>query len=70
MWKRLWNDDTMARKFIRGGLDDVDSKVDIRWDGSKVESYLRHIKRFKEELFALYHLTVGAPTRRTKILSI
>ena len=71
MWRRLFGEE-MWRKFARDDcdLDEVDDKADIRWDEKKVERYMRQVTRFKEELFALVHLTAGAPARGTEVLSI
>lgn len=35
-----------------------------------MEDYFKRVKRFKEELFVLVHLTGGAPVRGTEIISI
>ncbi|TIA28291.1 hypothetical protein D6C78_10812 [Aureobasidium pullulans] len=70
MWKRMWNEEEVASRLVKGSLDEVESRDDVRWDDNKVERFFRRVRTFKEELFVLIHLTAGAPARGTEILSI
>ncbi|KAI1663136.1 DEAD/DEAH box helicase [Pyrenophora tritici-repentis] len=40
------------------------------WSDGGVYRYMQHVRRFKEILFALVHLSAGAPARGTEITSI
>ena len=40
------------------------------WNERGIEDWFRAVRRFKEELFVLVHLTGGAPARGTEIISI
>ena len=35
-----------------------------------VESYLRQVRRWKEELLVLVHMSAGAPARATELVSV
>ncbi|KAI5235343.1 hypothetical protein E4T42_09726 [Aureobasidium subglaciale] len=70
MWKRLFNEPGVAIRLTSGDMDAVQCKDDIKWDENKVQRYFQKVKAFKEELFALVHLTGGAPARGTEILSV
>jgi predicted protein tyrosine phosphatase len=35
-----------------------------------VESYVRQVRRWKEEMSVLVHMSAGAPARATKLVSI
>ncbi|USP80403.1 hypothetical protein yc1106_07677 [Curvularia clavata] len=41
-----------------------------RWCGGGVAAYMKRVRRFKEALFVLVHLSAGAPARGTEITSI
>ena len=51
-------------------MDEVRSWEDIRWNEEEVERYFRQVRRFKEELIVLVHLSAGAPARATELISI
>jgi len=70
MWDRLSRDTSVERKFVIGDLRNVRHRDGIVWNEKSVEDYFRAVKRFKEELFILVHLTGGAPARGTEIVSI
>ena len=70
MWSRMFSEKEVETRFIQGGLEDVTSREEIRWNERRVEDYFRQVRRFKEELFVLVHMTAGAPARGTEIISI
>lgn len=49
---------------------ETDGEATIEWNTTAVEQYLRKVRHFKETLFALVHLTAGAPARGTETISI
>jgi hypothetical protein len=71
MWKRLvrGEEDGLKGRFVKGGFEGVESWREIRWRRRGIEKYLRRVRRFKEELLALVHLSGGAPARATELLS-
>ena len=60
----------MRKRFRKPGLGRVRHREEIAWNEKGVEDWFREVKRFKEELFVLVHLTGGAPARGTEIISI
>ena len=48
-------------------IEDAESRI---FNPDAVESYLRQVKRWKEELLVLVHMSVGAPARATELVSI
>ena len=70
MWRRLFAEDKIERCFVVGSLDEVEGRDDIRWNEKKVEDYFRSVRRFKEEMAVLVHLSAGSPARATELISI
>lgn len=60
---------TLKKRFIRG-IDTTQQPPQILWRDSAVAQYMKGVRQFKEGLFALVHLTAGAPARGTEITSI
>ncbi|KAK5127669.1 hypothetical protein LTR08_004350 [Meristemomyces frigidus] len=70
MWKRMFHEEAMQKQFTKNRLDDAHEGHDIRWSERGVEEYMRKVRRFKEELLVLVHLTAGAPARSIELLNI
>lgn len=70
MWRRLFREGEVQQKFIQGDIDSVERREDIQWNEGGVEDYFRQIRRFKEELLVLVHMSAGAPARATELISI
>ncbi|KAL9628824.1 MAG: hypothetical protein Q9204_005638 [Flavoplaca sp. TL-2023a] len=70
MWKRLFREPRMERYFVDGSLDYVQSREDMQWNGKNIERYFRKVRRLKEELQILVHLSGGAPARATSLISV
>ncbi|GAB7357820.1 hypothetical protein MBLNU459_g1089t1 [Dothideomycetes sp. NU459] len=41
MWRRIWKEEGMEKKFTKGGLEHVNHRNDIQWNEQAVESYFR-----------------------------
>lgn len=63
MGQRMVTDARMRQPF---GI--VGNTISINPDA--IEAYLRKVKRWKEELLALVHMSVGAPVRTTELISM
>jgi hypothetical protein len=61
--RRLMSEPALARRFRTG----VDKE---QWHDSAVHVYTKRVRKFKEALFALVHLSEGAPACGTEITSI
>ena len=71
MWRRLAKEeDGIGAKFVEGGFGNIRGWQDIRWKRRAIKQYFREVRRFKEELMVLVHLSAGAPARATELLSI
>lgn len=70
MWRRLFAEDQIERRFVHGSLDDAEGRNDTQRKEKKVEDYFRTVRRFKEEMAVLVHLTAGSPAQATKLISI
>jgi len=71
MWRRLAKeDDGIGERFVEGGFGNVRGWQDIRWKRRAIKQYFQQVRRFKEELMVLVHLSAGAPARATELLSI
>ena len=70
MWRRMFEETKIQQQFIIGGLEHVRSREDIQWNRKAVEDYFREVRRFKEELAPLKHMSGGAPGRATELISI
>ena len=67
MGVRVFDDATVRRRFIIDdeGID-IDETVEdrpVKWNEGAVHDYLRHIRRFKEALLVLVHMTAGEHIR-------
>ena len=71
MWRRLAKEeDSIGARFVEGGFRNVRGWQDIRWKQRAIKQYFQQVRRFKEELMVLVHLSAGAPARATELLSI
>ena len=70
IWDRMFTEHEVQTKFIKGGLEHTTDRGQIRWNEKGVEDYFRQVRRFKEGLFVLVHMTAGAPARGTEVISI
>ena len=66
LFRRVLAEEKLKRKFICEEW----SNGGIPWKDQGVFDYMRAIRRFKERLFVLVHMTGGAPARGTEIVSI
>lgn len=66
----MFSNTDVASRLTTSNIDNVHLKANIMQDLNKVKQYFQKVKTFKEELFSLVYLTVGAPARGTKIISI
>ena len=71
MGMRVFDDPVVRRRFVieDEGIDDGEGRA-VEWNEKAVHDYLRQIRRFKEELIVLVHMTAGAPARATELISI
>ena len=70
MWDRVFKEQGIKKRFISGGMPRSRRREDMVWNERGIEDWFRAVRRFKEELFVLVHLTGGAPARGTEIISI
>ncbi len=70
MWRRSFAEEDIERRFVHNTLDEVEGRDDIRWNEKAVEDYFRSVRRFKEEMAVVVHLTAGSPARATELISI
>ena len=63
MGKRLFTEAAVRARFI----EDAEGQT---FNPDAVESYLRQVKRWKEELLVLVHMSAGAPDRATELVSV
>ena len=61
MWRKLFAEEQIERRFIHGSLDEVQGRDDIRWKEKKVEDNFRSVHRSNEEMAVLVPLTAGSP---------
>jgi superfamily II DNA/RNA helicase len=69
MWERVLGIEQIRQQFM---VSDSDSVVagSIQWNTVGVERYFRHVRKFKEELITLVHMSAGAPARATELISV
>jgi hypothetical protein len=60
---RVVTEKTLTDRFFGGSRG-------VEWRESAVAAYMQKVRKFKESLFTLVHLTGGAPARGTEITSI
>ena len=65
MGMRLFDDGPVRDRFIRS-----QDGTFVEWNHDAVTRYLRAIKKFKERLIVLVHMSAGAPARSTELTSI
>lgn len=66
---RVIEEPALRERFIRG-MDTTQQPPRTLWDDAAVAAYMKAVRRFKETLFALVHLSGGAPARGTEITSV
>lgn len=64
---RVLQETRLRAAFTRAGHDPSSEHI---WNSERVHQYYREMRTFKEQLFALVHLTGGAPARGTEIISV
>jgi hypothetical protein len=64
------NENSISNQLLQGDLDLVTSHNQLRFNLVAVEDYFRTVKKFKEELIVLCHLTASAPARGPELLSV
>jgi hypothetical protein len=70
MWRRMFEEEKIQQRFVNGGLEHVQSREDIQWNRKAVEDYFRDVRRFKEEVVPLAHMSGGSPARATELISV
>ena len=70
LWKRIQKDDALGLRFTDGASADAACLEDVKWNETGVEEYFRQVRRFKEDLIVLVHMSAGAPARSTELTSI
>ena len=66
MGKRLFEDMEVRQRFV----ENWDAGSSARYNADTVATYLRSVKKFKERLIVLVHMSAGAPARSTELISI
>lgn len=66
---RVVEESALRDRFIRG-MDATQQPPRTLWHDAAVAAYMKTVRRFKETLFALVHLSAGGPARGTEITSI
>ncbi|CAA9960673.1 DNA helicase recq [Pyrenophora teres f. maculata] len=66
---RVLEEAPLRERFIRG-MDNTQQPEQTLWRDNAVARYMKGVRRFKESLFTLVHLSAGAPARGTEITSI
>ncbi|GAB7336613.1 hypothetical protein MBLNU13_g10310t1 [Cladosporium sp. NU13] len=61
--QRLFTETHVRARF----MEDIESR---KFNPDAVESYLRQVKRWKEEMLVLVHMSAGAPARATELVSV
>jgi superfamily II DNA helicase RecQ len=70
LWKRMYKDRALELRFTDGASADAQCLEEVGWNEQGVEEYIRKVRRFKEELIVLVHMSAGAPARSTELTSI
>ncbi|KAJ9653801.1 hypothetical protein H2201_009096 [Coniosporium apollinis] len=70
LFKRALAEERLKKEFIRREQDVAGSGRDIPWRGQGVRDYMQQIRRFKERLFVLVHMTSGSPARGREVVSV
>ncbi|KAK0247290.1 hypothetical protein LTR01_008815 [Friedmanniomyces endolithicus] len=60
------------RLFVEGRIRErfMEDRENQKFHPDAVESYMRQVKRWKEEMLVLVHMSAGAPARATELVSI
>jgi hypothetical protein len=66
---RVSEEPALRERFIQG-VDSTQQPPQILWRDAAVARYMKGVRRFKEGLFTLVHLSAGAPARGTEITSV
>jgi hypothetical protein len=66
---RVVEEPALRKRFI-SGMDATQQPPRTLWHDAAVAAYMKAVRRFKETLFALVHLSRGGPARGTEITSI
>jgi hypothetical protein len=66
---RVVEEPALQDRFI-SGMDATQQPPRTIWREGAVAAYMKGVRRFKETLFALVHLSAGGPARGTEITSI
>jgi hypothetical protein len=66
---RVVEEPALQERFI-SGIDATQQPPRTLWHDAAVAAYMKAVRRFKETLFALVHLSRGGPARGTEITSI
>jgi superfamily II DNA/RNA helicase len=66
---RIVEELALRDRFIRG-MDTTQQPPRTLWHDAAVAAYMKGVRRFKETLFVLVHLSAGGPARGTEITSI
>ncbi|XP_022163480.1 uncharacterized protein LOC111028984 [Myzus persicae] len=61
--QRLFTEAHVRARF----MEDIESR---KFNPDAVESYLRQVRRWKEEMLVLVHMSAGAPARATELVSV
>jgi superfamily II DNA helicase RecQ len=61
--QRLFTEAHIRARF----MEDIESR---KFNPDAVESYLRQVRRWKEEMLVLVHMSAGAPARATELVSV
>lgn len=70
MMERVFAEGKMRRAFVQYYNEETTGLDDVAWNEAGVERYFRAVRRWKEQLIVLVHLSAGAPARATELLSI
>nr|POE87058.1 atp-dependent dna helicase tlh1 [Quercus suber] len=65
MGMRLFREGAVRERFIQR-----QDNTSVEWKTDAINRYLRAIKKFKERLIVLVHMSAGAPARSTELTSI
>ncbi|KAK1092972.1 hypothetical protein LTR48_003290 [Friedmanniomyces endolithicus] len=69
MWQRIFDHESIQKRLITSSIEEVQAG-NIQCRDVGIERYFRQVRRFKEELMVLVHMSAGAPARATELISI
>jgi hypothetical protein len=70
MIRRVCKEERLSKIFVQKGQGQKRAVEKIEWNQRGIEGYFRQVRQFKEELFALVHLSAGAPARGTELITV